>query len=276
MWLSSQSPGARATLRQPLTVSPIKNVAYFLEALSVYCDAPVGADESLKVLAALRAGHIKLTYSTATVSSIGVNCVAAASRAASLVFAVARTCTYANYGDQYVAAVLALSVPPWRTAAIPCGAPVYAPLAAEFPATANDRVRPLLEQALKTVVAAADLTQAAPAAIEAVLSAIATIRELCDGQPAVHVNCGLSAANATVPAIAVFSDDADVPWSGVFIAYQGKYLQPQNAATAVSIIVNWLLVCRASGATLSRPVRDLAAFVLDNEPSALSARIRRK
>jgi len=259
-----------------LATVAIENTAAFLEALAVYCNKPPTEESNLKTLTALRVDYIVSNYSTATVPATGVNFAAAAGRVASLVYAVARTCTYASYGDRYVAALLSLAVPPWRTAAVPCGAPAYAAVAEEFPGTANDLVRPHLERPVKQVIAAADLTMAAPADTTAVLATIATIQEITSGFPVVHTNCGVAAANVAVPSIAVFGDSV-FPWAGLFVAYSGKHIQPQITATAVGVIVNWLIVCRAASAgPLPAAVDDLAGFVLDGAPSALSARLGRK
>ena len=278
LWLNDQPASTRATLGDALTTSPVTEMAYFLEVLSVYSGEAVGAKRGLESLVTLRADRINAVYSIAVMSAAGVRFVPAASRAAAVVYAVARTCTYSNYGDRYVAAMLATTVPMWRTVAVPCGVPAYAAVAEEFPATANDRVRPLLEVAVKTVISAADLTRAAPADTRAVLATIATIQELCNGFPAVHVNCGLAAASADVPSIAVFIDESggdDVfSWTGIYIAYRGKFLQPQSTATATGVIVNWLVACRAEAASVPTTVADLIGYVLDGTPCALSARLK--
>lgn len=278
LWLSGQPNSARATLRHPLTTTPIKNKAEFLEALAVYCDKPAGDTSNLKTLAELRIEYVSSVYSTATIPTTGINYAAAAGRAASLVYAVARTCTYSNYGDRYVAALLSLSAPPWRTAAVPCGAPAYEAIAEEYPSTANDLVRPHLERQLKHVIAGADLTMATPPDMAAAMATIATIQEITTGYPSVHVNCGVASASSALPSIAVFGDGncGGFPWAGMFVAYSGTFIQPQVTATAVGVIVNWLIACRATADVLPGTVDDLAKFVLDGAPSALSARLRKK
>lgn len=278
LWLSGQADSARATLRGPLTTAPIKSTAGFLDALAVYCNKPVGDPSNLKTLAKLRIDYVSSTYSTATVSAAGINHAAAAGRTASLVYAVARTCTYASYGDQYVAALLSIAAPPWRTAAVPCGAPAYEAIAKEYPSTANELVRPHLETPVKHVIMAADLTMATPPDMAAVLATIATIQEITSGYPAIYTNCGVASADPAVPSIAVFGagDCGGFPWTGLFVAYGGKFIQPQAASTAVGVVVNWLIACRNTATALPDTVADLAAFILDGAPSALSARLRKK
>ena len=98
----------------------------------------------------------------------------------------AAMCTYEKRGDEYVFGVLRLMLEPERDAVL-CGETPYQAITAQYGASANDIVRPMLDQMPSTIVAGIDASSPEPAQL---VRAMGLLYESLDG------DCGRVRINA--------------------------------------------------------------------------------
>ena len=105
--------------------------------------------------------------------------------------------SYAAYGDEYIAGVLKLELPPPVTVCVPRALPAYSQAATVFGEGVNEVVRPLLQTSLKKKLLDTDWNKPD---LPAFVAAVVTLREMIRA-PELYIDSDAAAADPAVPCL---------------------------------------------------------------------------
>jgi len=279
LWLahSRQTNGdnIQAYLRRILERTVIKNTGLVCDVLAVYLNnQQIGSETHLRALYTLRKEYVKQSIEWSCIRPAASS--SACLRMSRVLKGISRTSPFSAYGDRYMAVNLNLLCEPWRPVANPRHLPPYREAATEHGDETNDAVRPLLEMAIKTVIADCSLLshEISPRIIAA---ACATLSELCTNNgPEMYTNCAIAEAIGTSFPVVCFMGDEfaaeiEAPVTiGILLDKTCYYCE--SSCSVVEFMTTWLTEAVRCKTPADATLAELVALVVDGTTNSIASR----
>ena len=158
--------------------------------------------------------------------------------------------SYAAFGDEYIAAMIKLALPPSTTVSVPRHLPAYKQAAQVFSETVNEIVRPLLKTSLKQKLIDADWDSGGD--FDLLVAAVVTMREIIRA-PELFIDSDAAAANPAIPCIFIRRALAGGSQAAAGVLYRNTFTVVQRP---IDSIAAWLVMMQDVN-------RDLVGGIID-------------